>query len=163
VSTRNVFNANRMLSAADSTPEQSCTSSGRAEQTYVRKGGFLQRLLSAGFSRLLALLYHRRFQRAILLEFRSLILRIQTLRNTKLHEPGRLRNPRLFSHATEYPPSCECEIACIRDTRSMLAKHPWATALDQALFWEGWDMGARTHHCRGGKSCCCKRDTDSRA
>jgi hypothetical protein len=85
------------------------------------------------------------------------------LRKTNLHIAGNLRNPRLFLHTIEYPPSCECELACIRDTRSMLAKHPWATALDQTLFWEGWDMGATAHHCKGGNSCCCKRQTGSTA
>lgn len=144
-------------SAADKTSDQSCTSSDPAEQTNVHKEGILQRLLSAAYYRLLVWAYPRPLQRAVLREFRSLISRIQILRRTKLHEAGNLRNPRLFSHATEYPPSCACELACIRDTEAMLAKHPWATALDQALYWEGWDMGARAHHCTGGNSCCCNR------
>lgn len=144
-------------SAHDTTHEQFCTSSDQAAQMGVRKEGFLQRLLGAAYYQLLVWVYPHPLQRAVLREFRSLILRIQILRKTKLHEAGNLRNPRLFSHAIEYPPSCNCELACIRDTAAMLAKHPWATALDQALYWEGWDMGAKAHHCTGGNSCCCNR------
>jgi hypothetical protein len=163
VSTRNFITENKTLSAARRTPQQPCTSQGTAEQTSAHKEGFRQRFLSAAYYQLLVWLYPHPLLRAVLLEFRSLILRIQILRKTKLHLAGSLRNPRLFLHATEYPPSCECELACIRDTRLMLAKHPWATALDQALFWEGWDMGAISHHCRGGSSCCCNRETGNTA
>ena len=149
--------ANTTSSAPGKTPELSCTSLAGEECMDARKAGLLQRLLSAAYYQLLVWVYPHPLQRAVLREFRSLILRIQILRRTKLHEAGNLRNPRLFSHAREYPPSCNCELACIRDTRAMLAKHHWATALDQALFWEGWDMGARAHHCKGGNSCCCNR------
>lgn len=155
-------NVNKTVSHADLIPEQPCTFAG--EQTDAHKATFLQRLQSAAYYRLLALVYPHRLLRAILWEFRSLFLRIQILRKTKLYVPGNLHNPRLFFHASEYPPSCECEIACIRDTGVMLAKHPWATALDQALFLEGWDMGASAHSCRtDGDSCCCKRSKDNTA
>jgi len=161
VSIRKV-NLNKTVSHADLIPEQSCTFVG--ERTDAHKATFLQRLLSAAFYRLLVAIYHQRLLRAVLLEFRSLFLRIQILRRTKLYAPGNLRNPRLFFHAREYPPSCECEIACIQDTGAMLSKNPWATALDLALFWEGWDMGASAHLCRkNGSSCCCKRSKESKA
>lgn len=129
----------------------------QAEEKNARKPTILQRFLSAVYFRLLVWIYPHHLGRAILLEFRSLILRIQILRETKLHVPGKLRNPRLYFHARQYPPSCKCELACIRDTEIMLANYPWATVLDQALFWEGWNMGARFHRCRGGNPCCCNR------
>ena len=157
MSTAKPITENKTLSVAGLTLEQSGTSSGLAEGTDAHKEGFLQRLLSAVFYRLLVWVYPYWLPRAVLWEFRSLVLRIQTLHRTKLHVPGKLRNPRLYFHAKEYPLSCECEIACIRDTEAMLANHPWATALDQALYWEGWDMGAKAHHCTGGNSCCCNR------
>jgi hypothetical protein len=163
VSTQKPLTVSTRAAAADSILGQSESSLDRAGHTNDHKVTPLQRLQSAAFSQCLRLLYRHPLQCAILLEFRSLLLRIRTLRETKLYEPGNLRNPRLFLHATEYPPSCECEIACIRDTRSMLAKRPWATALDQVLFWEGWDMGARAHHCTGGTSCCCTESKGSRA
>ena len=165
VSTGNILSIeNKNESTADSIPEQSGTSFDLAGETDVHKEGLLQRFQSAAYYRLLLLVYAYRLPRAILLEFRSLILRIQILRRTKLHEPGNLHNPRLFFHAKEYPPSCECEIACIRDTGVALAKHPWATVLDRALFLEGWDMGASAHSCRNQNGpCCCKRSKDNTA
>jgi len=129
-----------------------------------RTVGFRQRLQSEAYYQLLRLVYPHKLLRAILLEFRSLILRIQILHKTKLYLPGKLQSPRLFWHAIEYPPSCKCEIAYIRDTRAMLSKHPWATFLDEALFGEGWEMGARAHSCRReGSPCCCNRSKGSMA
>jgi hypothetical protein len=163
VSTGNYLNASKKVSVPDSILGQSESSLNQEAHTDAHTVTLLRRLQSAAFAQCLRFVYQRPLQRAILLEFRSLFLRIEMLRETKLYEPGNLRNPRLFLHATEYPPSCECEIACTRDTRSVLSKHPWATALDQVLFWEGWDMGARAHRCKGGTSCCCTEHKGNRA
>ena len=43
--------------------------------------------------------------------------------------------------------------ARIRDTQRMLSSQPWATAVDLAIFLEGWDRGAECVLAESGKSC----------
>src|SRR5208283_3008980 len=148
---------NKTLAGCNHSSEEFDSSYEMVEQTDDHREGFLARCLSAGFHKLIVLTYAHPLQYAVLLEFRSLILRIQTLRRTKLYKPNSLRSARLISHANEYPFSCECQAACSRDITEVYANHPWATALDKALFLEGWDKGARTHHCGGGNPCCCMK------
>lgn len=87
---------------------------------------------------------------ALLLEFRSFLGHIQTVRERRLWESGVDLGPALETQPSGHLGPCIRTRACIRDRQRVHESHPWGSPVDLLLFLEGWDRGAefgRRHAC----------------
>jgi hypothetical protein len=95
---------------------------------------------SQPFSSLGSHLYRSSLARAILLEIRNLLSRIQEIRKTQIHRRGAAIDPlgQTQSALEDRKSAIDC---CISDMRNLYAHRPHTTLIEAELFVEGWKAG----------------------